>query len=77
MILASNLHEDIPYVGLQDSFPTVGPQGQISDVTSFLDDHLLAELGWTNNATIFYPPIATGPYGTDWYSPNDVNGFAL
>jgi hypothetical protein len=45
-------------------------------MSSFLDDHLLAELGWTNSNTFFYPPIA-GPYD-DWYSPTgDVNGFAI
>jgi len=48
-------------------------QGEMS---SFLDDHLLAELGWTNSNSFFYPPMA-GPYTSDWYSPTEVNGFAI
>jgi hypothetical protein len=49
-----------------------------SSMTSFLDDHLLAELGWTNSNSFLYTQMpAPGTYGTDWYSPTDVNGFAI
>src|ERR1700753_2470601 len=62
--------------GAPQEFTGVVPTTQLQDMSSFLDDHLLAELGWTNSNNLFYPPIA-GPYGTDWYSPTDVNGFAI
>jgi hypothetical protein len=54
------------------------PNQQVQDMTSFLDDHLLAELGWTNSSTFagFYPPVPA-PYNADWYSPTDLNGFAI
>jgi hypothetical protein len=49
------------------------------EITSFLDDQFLAELGWTTSSNYLFPPM-TGPYaaGSDnWYSPTDVNGFAV
>jgi hypothetical protein len=47
-------------------------------MSSFLDDHLLAELGWTNSNSFFYPTVPmAGPYDADWYSPTEVNGFAI
>lgn len=58
------------------TFPEVGPVNQLHDMSSFLDDHLLAEMGWNNSNSFMCPPIA-GPYGTDWYSPTDVGAFAI
>lgn len=48
------------------------------EMSSFLDDHLLAELGWTNSSNYpgFYTPIPA-PYNADWYSPTDLTGFAI
>lgn len=56
----------------ENAFPA-----QYPEITNFLDDQFLAELGWTTNANYLYQPVA-GPYGSDnWYSPSDVNGFAV
>jgi len=52
---------------------------QAQDVSHFLDDQLLAELGWTTQGSNFmYPPVP-GPYVAPepWYSSNDLNGFAI
>ncbi|KAE9961331.1 hypothetical protein BLS_002494 [Venturia inaequalis] len=60
--------------GINDGFPA--PLG--GEITSFLDDQFLAELGWTQSANFLYPPmVGPGPYGDNWYSPTDVNGFAV
>jgi hypothetical protein len=50
--------------------------GQYQDMTNFLDDQLLAELGWMNSSSYLYPTLP-GPLNTDWYSPTNVTGFAL
>ena len=43
---------------------------------SFLDDQLLAELGWTNSANDMYLGLPD-PITPDWYRPTNVTGFAL
>jgi len=63
---------EINVSGFSNAFPA-----QYPEITSFLDDQFLAELGWTTSANYLYPPMV-GPYGSDnWYSPTDVNGFAV
>ncbi|KAF2423645.1 hypothetical protein EJ08DRAFT_441801 [Tothia fuscella] len=79
-------------IGITDSAPpetsvldhVQGPNGTAysaayPEITSFLDDQFLAELGWTSSSNYLFPPMS-GTYGgvTDnWYSPTDVNGFAV
>jgi hypothetical protein len=57
------------------AFPAPYPE-----ITSFLDDQFLAELGWTSSSNYLFPPMV-GTYGggpeNSWYSPTDVNGFAV
>jgi hypothetical protein len=64
-----------------NEFNGVLAEAPTQDTSCFLDDHLLAELGWTSGTAnaFFYPPPIAGPYGsTEWYnSPTDVNGFAI
>jgi hypothetical protein len=49
-----------------------------NEITNILDDQFLAELGWTTNANYLYQPGMFGAYGNDnWYSPTDLNGFAV
>jgi hypothetical protein len=73
------LQEEPSLEGSQDFLPMIQPN-QVQDMTSFLDDHLLAELGWTNSNFIYPPAIsttATAPYNTEWFSPTELNGFAI
>jgi len=72
------LQEEPSLEGGQDFLPMIQPN-QVQDMTSFLDDHLLAELGWTNSNFIYPPAIstATAPYNTEWFSPTELNGFAI
>ena len=52
--------------------------GQYHEITNILDDQFLAELGWTTNANYLYQPgMFGGLSGENWYSPTDVNGFAV
>ncbi|KIW00446.1 hypothetical protein, variant 1 [Verruconis gallopava] len=52
--------------------------GQFHEITNFLDDQFLAELGWTTNANYLYQPGMFGGFGSEnWYSPTDLNGFAV
>jgi hypothetical protein len=51
---------------------------QYHEITNILDDQFLAELGWTTNANYLYQPGMFGAYGNEnWYSPTDLNGFAV
>ena len=50
--------------------------GAIYPEMTFVDDQLLAELGWTNNSNYLYSAMP-GPMASDWYSPTNVAGFAL
>jgi hypothetical protein len=73
------LQEEPTLEGSQDFLPMIQPN-QVQDMTSFLDDNLLAELGWTNSNFIYPPAIsttATAPYNTEWFSPTELNGFAI
>jgi len=63
-------------LSLQAYNNTTPPSQPYHEIANFLDDQLLAELGWTSNSNYLYPTIA-GPLGTDWYSPTNVSGFAL
>jgi hypothetical protein len=48
------------------------------EITNILDDQFLAELGWTTNANYLYQPGMFGTIGSEnWYSPTDLNGFAV
>ena len=67
---------DAQDVSLQAYRNTAPPVQPYQEFTNFLDDQLLAELGWTNSTNYLYPNIP-GPIGTDWYSPTNVSGFAL
>ena len=72
--------ESIATNNLQPYPTATTPAGaQYQDMSSFLDDHLLAELGWTNSNNFLYPPAPgiPGPYGADWYSPPEANGFSI
>lgn len=51
---------------------------QYHEITNILDDQFLAELGWTTNANYLYQPGMFSSFeGENWYSPTDVNGFAV
>ncbi|KAF2396638.1 Zn(II)2Cys6 transcription factor [Trichodelitschia bisporula] len=60
------------------AFPNAAafPAAPFQEISSFLDDQLLAELGWTNSSNYLYPQIPAS-YANDWYSPTDLNGFAI
>jgi hypothetical protein len=74
------LQEEPSLEGSSPDFLPMSQPHQVQDMTSFLDDHLLAELGWTNSNFIYPPAIsttATAPYNTEWFSPTELNGFAI
>ena len=65
---------NLPVGGVVDPNNT----GQYHEITNILDDQFLAELGWTTNANYLYQPgMFNGFGGENWYSPTDVNGFAV
>ena len=66
-------------VGALDNNNNNSLPGQYHEITNILDDHFLAELGWTTNANYLYQPGMFGGSfaGENWYSPVDVNGFAV
>jgi hypothetical protein len=75
-VVGALIPEDPAYKKESTDFSQLPNFGQpMQDDSNFLDDHLLAELGWTSGQ-FFYPPIPT-TFNAEWYSPTDLNGFAI
>jgi hypothetical protein len=68
----------LPVGGEAEGSNSLPSAGQYHEITNILDDQFLAELGWTTNANYLYQPGIFGALGGEsWYSPGDVNGFAV
>lgn len=75
---SSRTGTETPNMGVANIDNNNSLPGQYHEITNILDDQFLAELGWTTNANYLYQPgMFGGLDGENWYSPTDVNGFAV
>jgi hypothetical protein len=75
---SSGTGTETPNLGLANVDNNDTLPGQYREITNILDDQFLAELGWTTSANYLYQPGVFGEFGGEnWYSPTDVNGFAV